>query len=310
MSQILHLQDKLQSVGASISRLEMEVARHPDSLGLVANMRSLRKLHSNLQGEFAHAADELGLDVMHYRLLETRPTAKALSSSVGTFQDAITVAYDALVFGPKKRRVVTPGVASETSLQVAYSYPGSFGVVFTVPSERLLLPDMMTRFDQAVRTVLDLGKAHDNKNTIAEVEQRFGRATVIAVYDWAKANSQHRLGTAIEWRRSETVRGDVLIQAPEFTALSEALDNIAGRQESLIYIKGTLVGADIKSHRFHFVNDDDDSSLRGTFSDAISELQVAEVPRKYTASIRKITETKYATDEEVVTYFLEKLGPI
>ncbi|MGA8151263.1 MAG: hypothetical protein WB952_09965 [Terriglobales bacterium] len=309
MSQLLHLQDKLQNVGASIGRLEMEVVRHPDSLGLVANMRSLRKLHANLQDEFAHAADELGLDVMHYRLLETRPTAKALSSSVGTFQDAITVAYDALLSGPKRRRSVSPVIMSETSLQVAYSYPGSFGVVFTVPTERMLLPDMMSRFDQAMQTVLDLGKAHDSKATIADAELKFGRATVTAVYQWAKANSQHRMGTAIEWRRSEKVRAEVLIQAPEFTALSEALDNIADRRELMIAPRGTLVGADIKSHRFHFVTDDDDD-LRGAFSDAISESQVAEVPHKYSAIIRKTTETKYATDEELVTYFLEKLEPI
>ena len=54
-------------------------------------------------------------------------------------------------------------------------------------------------------------------------------------------------------------RAEVLIQAPEFTALSETLDNIADRRELMIAPKGTLVGADIKSHRFHFVtiNDDD-----------------------------------------------------
>lgn len=306
MSQLLHIQDKLQTVGASIGRLDMELARHRDSAGLMANMRSLRKLHANLQEEFSQAADELGLDVMHYRLLETRPTAKALSSSVGTFQDAISVAYDALLTGPKRRRSLTPVVISETSLQVAYSYPGSFGVVFTVPTERMLLPDMPSRLDQAMQTVLDLGKAHDSKALITEAEQKFGKATVTAVYQWAKANSQHRLGTGIEWRRKEKMRAEVLIQAPEFTALSETLDNIADRRELMIAPKGTLVGADIKSHRFHFVTVNDED-IRGSFSDAISDSQVAEIPHAYSAIIRKTTETKYATDEEIVTYFLEKL---
>ena len=309
MSQLLHLQDKLQTVGATIGRLEMELARRPDSAGLTANMRSLHKLHGNLQEEFAHAADQLGLDVMHYRLLETRPTAKALSSSVGTFQDAISVAYDALRYGPKTRRSVSPASISETSLQIAYSYPGSFGVVFTVPTERMLIPDMQSTLDRAMQTVLDLGKAHDSKTIITDAEKRFGRATVTAVYHWAKANSQHKMGTAIEWRRSEHLRAEVLIQAPEFTALSETLDNIADRREETITQRGTLVGADIRSHRFHFVtlNDDD---IRGSFGDAISESRQAELPHKYSAVIRKTTETKYATDEELITYFLEKLEPL
>jgi hypothetical protein len=309
MSQILHLQDKLQTVGATMGRLEMEIARHPESLGLVANMRSLYKLHANLQQEFSRAADELGLDVMHYKLLEERPTAKALSSSVGTFQDAVSVAYDAFLHGRKQRRTVPAVIAAETALQVAYSYPGSFGVVFTVPVERMLIPDMQSHFDNAINTVLEIGKAHDSKAVISDVEKKLGRATVSAVYAWAKANSQHRLGTAIEWRRDEVIRAEVVIQAPEFTALSETLESIGERRETTITPKGTLVGADTKSHRFHFVTASDED-IRGSFSEAISESREAELPHKYTAVIKKTTETRYATDEEVVTYFLEKLEPL
>jgi len=72
MSQLLYVQDKLQEVGATLGRMEMALARHPDSAGLAANMRSLRRLHSNLQEDFAYAANQLGLDVLHYRLLEDR----------------------------------------------------------------------------------------------------------------------------------------------------------------------------------------------------------------------------------------------
>jgi hypothetical protein len=308
MSEILHLQNQLQTVGATLGRMEMEVAHHPESAGLAANFRSLKKLHSNLQDDFARVADRLGLDVLHYRLLDDRPTAKALSSSVGTFQDAISVAYEALREGPQERRSGSPKIALETALQVAYSYPGSFGVVFTVPTERMLIPDMQSRLDKAMEAVIDAGKAHNNKSAISNVERRMGRATVRAVYDWAKANSRHRTGTAIEWRREQTVRVEVLIQAPEFTALSDMLENIADRQERTIMPTGTLVGADIRSHRFHFVTDADED-IRGKFSEAISESQVASLPGRYLAVIRKATETKYATEEELITYFLEKLDP-
>lgn len=307
MSQLEYVQEKLQNVGATIGRLEMELARHPESSGLVANMRSLRKLHANLQDDFARAANDLGLDVLHYRLLEDRPTAKALSSSVGTFQEAISVAYEAFRYGPKSRRIVSSLIASETALQVAYSFPGSFGVVFTVPNTRMLIPDVPSQLDRAMQTVLDLGKAHDDKATISEVERRLGKATISAVYSWAKTNSQNRTGTAIEWRRSDAVRAEVLIQEPEFRALSETLENIAGRSETVLTCSGTLVGADISSHRFHFVVAANDEDIRGSFSDAISESQVAEIPRRYSAVIHRTTETTYATDEEKVTYFLQKL---
>ncbi len=309
MSQLAHLQEKLHTVGATMGRLEMELARHP-AAGLVANMRSLRKLHDTLQEDFAYAANQVGLDVLHYRLLEERPTAKALSSSVGTFQEAVTVAYDAVRSGvPKNRRVYSTIVEAETALQIAYSYPGSFGVVFTVPTERMLIPDVPSQLDRAMQTVLKLGKAYEDRQMISEVERRFGKATLRAVYSWATANARSRTGTAIEWRRSDTVRADVLIQEPEFRALSETLDKLSGKETRPLKPTGWLVGADIKTRRFHFVTSGDED-IRGNFTDAISESQVAQIPRRYTAIIQATTETSYATDEEIVTYFLERLEPL
>ena len=306
MSQLVHLQDKLQNVGATMARLEMEIARHPESAGLVANFRSMQKLHSSLQHDFDHAANDLGLDVTHYRLTESRPTARALTRSVGTFQDAIAVAYDALTSGPKSRRYLSQAIQAETALEVAYSYPGSFGVVFTIPNQRLLIPDMQSRLDRAIETVLQLGKARDSKQVIVDTEAKLGKATVSAVYEWAKANTQYKLGTAIEWKRDSQVRAEVMIQAPEFAALSESLEKIGVHDERTITPSGTLVGADIKSHVFHFVTIDD-QDIRGRFADAISEKQAAQLPGRYTAIIRKTTDTTYATEEEKVTYFLEHL---
>jgi hypothetical protein len=310
MSQIVHLQEKLQTVGATVGRLEMEMARHPESAGLAANMRSLRMLHANLSDDFAYAANQSGLDVLHYRVLEERPTARALSSSVGAFQEAISVAYDAFQHGPKMRRILTNLVAQETALQVAYSYPGSFGVVFTIPNERLLLENMASRLDMSVQTVLDLGKSYNNTSAISEVERRLGKATISAVYSWAQTNSENRVGTAIEWRRSESVRAEVLIQELEFRALSATLESIARKTDKELNVVGLLVGANTSSHRFDFIVRATDLHIRGRFEDAISDSQSAEIPRKYRAVITQTTETTYATEEEKVTYFLNRLEPI
>jgi hypothetical protein len=306
MSLLVHLQDKIRVTGAAISRLENQLSLHPESIGLSANILSMRKLQSNLQTDFAKAADAIGLDIVHYRILEGNPTAKALSSSVGTFQEALTVAYDALRNGPKSRRSPSAVIRAETELRVAYSYEGSFGIVFTVPNERFLIPNMQSCFDRAAETVVKIGKAESHKEILAQAEASLGHATLTAVYDWAKANAQGGIGTAIEWRRGETERGQALIQLPEFAALAESLERISTRTEQTKILVATLVGADVKSHRFHLVTEEDED-IRGKFSDAISESQTADLPGKYRATLHKSTETTYATDEEKVSYFLEKL---
>jgi hypothetical protein len=139
MEGLLHLQDKILRASQALGRLEAEVARRPDSRSLQSNVLSLRKLHSNLQHDFGLAADNLGLDVCHYRMLEDRPPAKALGGAIGTFQDAISLTYECLKTGvPKAKRILNELIAEQAELRVAYSYPGSFGVAFTIPNERLL----------------------------------------------------------------------------------------------------------------------------------------------------------------------------
>jgi hypothetical protein len=309
MSQLAHLQDKLQNVGATLAKLEMAIALHPEEHGLLANYKSLQRLHSSLQDDFSREADHLGMDVTHYRLTDSRPSARALSGSVGRFQDAISVAYEAIAFGRRNRRSISVTALAETALEVAYSYPGSFGVVFTVPNQRLLIPDMQSKLDQAIETVLEVGKARDSKQVVSDVEQRLGRATIVAVHDWATTNAEFRLGTDIEWRRNADVRRSVMIQAPEFDALAKSLERMAESREELMAVRGVLVGADIKSHRFHFVAAATDDDFRGRFTDAISETQIAQLPGKYTANIKKTTATTYATGEEDITYFLQSLEP-
>ena len=77
--------------------------------------------------------------------------------------------------------------------------------------------------------------------------------------------------------------------------------------DSDLAVSGILVGADTKSRRFHFVTDDTDEDIRGKFSDAISESIHAEIPMRYVAHLHKTTQISFATEDEIVSYFLERL---
>jgi hypothetical protein len=307
MNHLLHLQDKILKTGAALARLESEVAARPESRSLQSNILSLRKLHFNLEQDFQRAAGNLGLDVCHYRMLEDRPAARVFSGAIGGFQEALSLAYESLRNGPKSRRFLSQPSLLDTELRVAYSYPGSFGVAFTIANERLLLPDVRTTLDRAASTVFDIGKAADNAAIVRAAVREIGRAPILAIYDWAKANSQYHAGAAIEWRRNDDIRGEVLIQAPEFGALSDSLEAIREVNDSEITATGLLVGADTKTRRFHFIVDNTDEDVRGRFTDAISEFQRAELPTRYLVRLQKTVEVSYATEQEKVSYLLLKL---
>jgi hypothetical protein len=306
MNSLVDLQERLRMTGAALGKLEGQLQVSASSRGLQSNILSLRRLHGELQIEFAVAANASGLDVCHYRILNDRPTAKGLSESIRGFQESVLIAYDAILNGPKARRSIAPTVAVLAELQVAYAYPGSFGIAFTVPNDRMLLPDFPSSFDQATEAILDLAKAQGDRPAIIRAERRYGKSLMNAVYTWANDNATNHVGVGVEWRRGEDVRRETVIQVPEFAALSESMVRITDSHDELVDIPGTLVGADTESKKFHFVTESD-ADIRGKFNEAISESQAARLPGKYKAYLRKTIKTSFATERDQVSYFLERL---
>ncbi|HJZ13097.1 MAG TPA: hypothetical protein VJ521_13155, partial [Acidobacteriota bacterium] len=117
-----------------------------------------------------------------------------------------------------------------------------------------------------------------------------------------------KTGANVEWSRNAEIKEVILFQYQQFDTLVGHIDRTGKETTSELEIRGTLVGADITSRRFHFVTETDDD-IRGRFLDAISDSQHAELPAKYTARVTKTTKIIYSTEQEEVSYFLNQLAP-
>jgi hypothetical protein len=166
---------------------------------------------------------------------------------------------------------------------------------------------MPTPIDDAMNTVFDVARSQTSAD-IRSIAHHVGRAPIAAMYDWAKGNAQNRVGANIEWLRGQTVRAEVLVQSPDFEAISQSIEKTSESSEKESAVPGILVGADTKTRRFHFISDDDES-FRGRFMDAISESQTVEIPARYVALIQTTTLTNYSTETEQVSHFLARLAP-
>ncbi|HZL27135.1 MAG TPA: hypothetical protein VFC39_11455 [Acidobacteriaceae bacterium] len=308
MNHLLDLESKLRTAGSAIGRLETAFARNP-SRGIQSNILSLRKLQHNLQGEFAQAADKVGRDVCRYRLLEDRPSLRSFVAALGTFQDAFSQTFESLRKGsPRDRRNLSGESYYLSAFQLAYGFPGSFGLAMTIPNSRYsLFPEMLTLLDQAAITIFDVVTSEASPTSVANTINVMGRAPIASIYDWAKVNSDNDTGAGVEWLRGDLTTNNVVIQVPEFRSVYRSLERITDERTTEERINGVLVGADTRSHRFHFVASDTDESIRGTFVDAISDTQQAQLPARYKAILTKTTEFKFATNSETNTYVLERL---
>jgi hypothetical protein len=308
MTRLIEIGDSLQRATASIGELEAAMVHHAKSPSLLANLRSLQKFQRDLEKDFLSAANDRGVDVCSYRIVPEHGLAKvsAVAGSLAGFQSSVSVTYAAVRGGtPKSTRSINAEVSRATDLSVAYTYPGSLGVVLSIPNERLL-PGFTSPLDQSVSTVITVAK-QENIGKVAEIAKRVGPGPMAAMFDWAKSNAAYHLGTDIQWRRDQEVRESSFIQYQEFEQLSQAIE--AEEEESAVEIDivGVLVGADTKTQSFHFVTSDTDTDIRGKFTDAISNSQKAQLPQRYAAKIKKTTKIQYSRDKEDVSYFLLKL---
>jgi hypothetical protein len=310
MTALLDLENKLRTSSSAIGRLEAAFAQNP-SRGVYANILSLRKLQANLQSEFTMAADAVGADVCRYRLLSDRPSVKAFASALNLFQAAFSQVFDCI--HEKKirdRKIISESSEDLTKLELAYAFSGSFGIALTLPNSKMLFPDMPTDLDKAayaVFGVITTGASHD---TVSKMVAQLGRAPLSAIYEWSKSSAENDAGAGIHWVRGDKTKAELIIQTQQFAEVSA---NLEARSETVtdeVVIDGVLVGADTKSHRFHFITGDTDDSIRGNFSEAISEHQQAKLPSKYRARLQKNTEISYATNAENVKWFLQGLEEV
>jgi hypothetical protein len=130
----------------------------------------------------------------------------------------------------------------------------------------------------------------------------------MAIYEWATNNVENQSGAAIQWRHENQTREEAILQVPEFAAIAETIQRTSETVETRIVTIGTLIGADLHTHSFRFLPDGEDTTIRGRFSDAISETQKAQLPQRYTATIVKTAITSYATEQDKASYFLELLA--
>jgi hypothetical protein len=309
MSELLEVLGHLQDTDAAIARLERVAVEQPDVLSLTSALRSLKKRQENLEAQFAHLASNQFLDICRYRLFddsEGRPTLRAFTSTLGDFQSLFTMVYDALKNGPKKQSQVSAEIAAKTTFGFGYTFAGSLGVVLTLPNQRLLLAD--SDIDEAIHIVFKMARAKTTEE-VAYFAHTLGVAPVRKIYQWALDHVQAGLGVDIQWKREEAVRAELFIQPPELEVLERTIAATSDITEETFFVRGRLLGADVKSRTFH-LEFEDGSDIRGKMSEEVASQEEIALKHHYAAKIHKRVKIHYAMEKEDVSYTLLDLAPL
>lgn len=306
MSLILDLIEKISDIEEGIRKNQELFAEFPESLAIAQNLRSLEKRKESLELRFREVSSKEHLDVFEYRMIsEIGYSALSVGNTLTTFQRWFAVVFDALKNGPKRRARLSPETTLQAELSFGYSFSGSLGLTFTIPSERTLFENDL---QLAIAKAFEMARSNSS-DQIAYFSRELGPAVIRALKDWAQSQIDGGFAVTARWFRGDEVTHSFECSQSQLRELALAISETSDELEEEIIVRGDLVGADTVNKKFHF-NPLEGPDIRGSMSDTIGGRMVLELPRRYEAIIRTLTFINYATDEETVRYHLVDLKKV
>lgn len=296
---------KIADTQAALRKIESVMLEAPNRISLRSSYDSLIARHQVLETKFFALTSAGQIDVCSYRFFSdgvANYPIYSFGSALRDFQRWFSTIYDALKTGPKQRSRLSADILAETSLNFAFTYPGSVGIAMTITSELLLFESDLQR---AMRKTAEMLTA-ESSDQIQYFATELGAASVRTLYDWINAHANADLGADIRWVSNGKTIASAFIDADSLRNLKLAIEETSDTEETIFEARGWLVGADTQRHTFHMVFDEAEE-IRGRMSEIIGDSYTVELPQYYVATIKKTAFRNYATDEERVSYFIDAL---
>lgn len=305
MSAISKLAIDLRDTSTQIARMEREIAAHPEQSGLVFSLKSLQKRLRILEERFAELSKESLLDVVDYRIVparEGRYPIAAVGQSLTSFQEMVTVFFDAVKTGPKIRSRISADIAELSTMDFGYAYSGSLGFALTIPNERMLLIE--SDLDRAVERTFQVIHALETKD-LAALANEVGVASIRRAYSWAKVHAKHGMSVEIKFKRGVEIKNRTIIEAQQLTRLTELIEQTSDVTREPVTLTGILVGIDETDWDFHF-KPETGEEIRGKLAEAFTFERPISIPSAaLTVRLVKKTVVHYAIDKEDISWELE-----
>lgn len=300
------LVDRLRRAYQEIERVQTVAHNFPDDIFVRANLDSLLYDARQLEDDWATQTRLAQQETIRYRMIPQHVTAytvRSVTKSLLDFQELFAQVYDALQNGAKKQARLAADIVRQTTMNIAFTYPGSLGVAMSMDAQ----PDLFTgQFDSAVDAFMQTVQAKD-EDDVREMARYLGVAVVRKTFDWAKVNLDARYSVDLDWVTASGIHRGGMISIESFNRIVSVISRTSDTERSGLEVKGILVGFDSKKRRFRFVDPDGDD-FAGPLSETFPAGQIWPVNDRYVADIEVEQTTEFATDTTRRVYRLKQLN--
>jgi hypothetical protein len=304
MSDYGFVADRAKRAYASVARIESDLMRAPGDQGLMTNLSSMRRVAERARDELERIAAANSIEVCQYRIVPAEHAGYALrhvSKSLLNYQALFSQLYDSFKNGPKSKAQLGREAEDASTLNFAYTYAGSLGVVLLAKSERDFFDGNLDRPIEALYQILDI----NDVDSVRDIARARGRAVVKRIHDWSSANVAAGFSADIRWKRSDGRELGQVIDKGRLSKIVEFIDSTSDEKTETISVFGMLVAASLPSRSFHIAVPGGES-YTGHFDSEAPEFDLT-LGKTYQATIEVTEIYYYATDKHVKTNSLLNL---
>jgi hypothetical protein len=310
MSDLQTLFEDINDIEATIAEINRAAEGDAFSPATTLMVKSLEHRRSELRDMAEALAAERLVDICDYRILPSqlnRYPIKEVGQSLSRWQEALTSFFAAVRDKkPRARAIFSEEIERLSTLNFAFSYQGSLGVVMYVPNDQLLMSD--TDLDIAVNAIMALVDTQ-TVSDVRQVADQFGKAAVKSFFDWSKVHTEADISADIKWQRGKEVKLERLVQ-PEDLERVQAIIKIAdNREESIDSYVGVLVALNVKGSGSFKMSFPDPAlpDVAGKFDPNFNWQMPHRVPATYRATLRRISLTSLWSNDERTEWELIEL---
>ena len=229
MTQIRAILSDLQDTDLTLERLLTLAHSTPDDEIALFNAETVKKRRKDLERRLNYELRHEQADVVEYKIERVaigNYPAKAIASSILTFQELVTSVFDAIRTTPKKTYKPSPASVELSAMDFAGARAGSVVVAMSVQNERLLA--VKSELDDTFDLVISLLHARSDTE-LRELVNRVGVASISRAYNWADNSASYGLDTSIAWSKAVPLGEPVSVTKQQALALKEAIDATSDR---------------------------------------------------------------------------------
>ncbi|HEY5381138.1 MAG TPA: hypothetical protein VIJ65_02725 [Acidobacteriaceae bacterium] len=311
MNAIQNIQDRLHGTNALIARYEAALDNPTtapnDAAALAVNLRSLRNLQARLESQFFELAASQNLEVYKYRLLvgQEAPSLAGVGEAWSKLQAFFASVYESLTkVSPAPGKKPVQSAFQTPELGYAYSFPGSVGVVITLPRPVDVALLTESPVDEASNIVFNLLESRDMGSTA----RTLGPSPMRAMNEWLGVHVRYRYGADLEWRGASGRKRHAHATYDDILKIQTAVLDTKTRQTTTTTGLLTAVDWDGKTFR---LKADSGEEISGKYGEGVIQLEhAASVPARYTVTVVTITDviqTDIKSKPEIILEHLEAL---